>query len=139
MVAVFTFLDFYFLPVLDGYTMMHEYLNQEFDGEDNYILEVTGFNADEIAQDFADKVNAEDWEFGTDEENVEKMRSILDDVTVSPIEKVFGLVIYLHAPLLVSPLVLLFLIRVATWCSNGTNRVLNLENDRQLRIWRDRT
>lgn len=132
------FLDYYLNPVLEGFILMTDYFEARYGEDANYFLEIAQLDFDKLNDEFKEKISMENWETMTEGEGLNKMYGIIDQATDEVKERLWAVILFFVAPLLVAPLVLWIMIRIGNYCAEKTIQVLKLEvNYKNLRIWRE--
>lgn len=118
-------IDWYIIPVMIGMNMTSDYLQNQ---SDNHILDIIGFNQDDIVNE---KVGEFENAMNNGDDLEKSLDKIMTDIYViqeDGLKQMYSIILYQFSPLVTMFAVWYFHIRIWSWVARKICKVLKLSN-----------
>lgn len=125
--ALMPLMDWYLVPAMTGFVLVTEYLQST---SDNYYLDITNYDEQQIANDFQDKfIEVSQDERITIEEAVVVLRQDIDDTQNELFDNLYAVMAFQFSPLITLVAVIYFHVKFWSWVSRKVCKLLKINPD----------
>lgn len=107
--AVVLVLDYYITPLLDGWTIVIEYIML---GDDSFFNQTVQSEVDQFVENSRDELLTTDWKNMSDSQATERLALMIDNGTQHIFDKLYSIILVLVAPILTIPLVVWLVVKI---------------------------